>query len=380
MLSFFNPAAKGGTKFARDRSGQFTTMFAIFAPVMVAAVAVAANYSSAVSHKQQLQAAADAAALEATTAMTHGGTAAQAKAAAITFFASNAPGYDPNKGTLNVYSGQLNGVASTTVSYSTSQYPSLIGGVLGGSGTMTVSVLATSTAATTTSTGGGRVSFTGYGSIWGDPHLNAADGSQTTFGGCATTPASWFNALSDAGFEVNISCVFDPYWNEEGIQSFSAIIGSHTLAMTAQLPTISGGVISYNGQGWSGGITLDGNYIAPTAGVHSYLGGVATVNVHNPNDPSDGNNWVRIAYVNGSVQYTVTMNYDVWELGTLSISAVNAGLCGVPGGIWGQTLAGIDDITTANNRVATAVSTTPQFNWSVCAPQQAITTTSHLTQ
>ena len=214
--------------------------------------------------------------------------------------------------------------------------------------------------------------------------VRSADGTSTTFGGCVSNPPTWYNALSDAGIEVNISCVYDAYFNEQGIQSFSAIIGSHTLSMTAALPTLTTvngqTTFNYNGQGWSGGVTVDGTYMPPVAGVHTYLGGIVTVNIDNANDPTDANNWVRVNYTNGAVNYTITMNYDVGELGTLSISAVNAGMCGVPGGIWGQTLAGVDNTTVSTNQVATATSTAPEFNWSTCAPQQAILSTSHLAQ
>ena len=382
--AFGMPFIQRAAQFTRNQSGNFTMLFAITAPVMLIGISAAVSMSDNVTFKQELQAAADSAALVATTAMVNGKSASDAQTIAQNFFATNAPGYAQDGGSLNVYTGALNSTVNATVSYQVT-FNSLMNSMFGGGGTSLL-VKATSQASTLSPGGGGSISYTGTGSIWGDPHLDGADGTGGVFSGCATTPPTWYNALSDSGIEVNISCYYDPYWQQEGIQSFSLIIGAHTFYVTTVLPDVivnsdgSMKSIDYHTGSFTGGITIDNVYYPPVLGSTTYLGGLVTVSVDNPDDPSDESNYIKFKYVNGATKYDITLNYQIWQLGSLNVTATNAGLCGVPGGIFGQTLGGVNDMTPADFQVPTATSTTFQFNWSNCAPQAAISSTSHLTQ
>ena len=78
-------------RFHSDTHGNFITIFAVALPVMVLAISAVISFSSAVSYQKELQAAADSAALAATTAMVQGAAASDATTVARNFFAANAP-------------------------------------------------------------------------------------------------------------------------------------------------------------------------------------------------------------------------------------------------------------------------------------------------
>jgi len=263
--------------------------------------------------------------------------------------------------------------------YQTS-YPTLVSGLLGGAGTL-VTVSATATAAVSGSGSSLDFTYAGTGGIWGDPHMNDADGTSTMFTGCVTTPRSWYAALSDAGIQINFSCDWSTRWNAEAITDISIVIGNHVISTQSTQPTISGNnVENYNGVGWVGAVTIDGVTYNPGLGWTSYLGGMVQSDI-NDLTPGKEDNYVDITYVNGATTYNITITYDPDQNAALWITATKAGACGVPGGIWGATLAGVDDNNSVVGfQVASATATMPQFNWSTCAPQTAVSQTVHLTQ
>ena len=163
--------------------------------------------------------------------------------------------------------------------YQTS-YPTLVSGLLGGAGTL-VTVSATATAAVSGSGSSLDFTYAGTGGIWGDPHMNDADGTSTMFTGCVTTPRSWYAALSDAGIQINFSCDWSTRWNAEAITDISIVIGNHVISTQSTQPTISGNnVENYNGVGWVGAVTIDGVTYNPGLGWTSYLGGMVQSDIN----------------------------------------------------------------------------------------------------
>jgi len=368
-------------RFMADRSGNFAMIFAIAAPVLMLGVGMTIDFSNTVSYQQRLQAAADSAALAAATAMVDGQSASAAQTIGLNYFQANVPGYGYVQNALNVYTGQANSTATATVSYSTTQ--STLFGALTGSNSLPVVVQATATAYTGTgsSTNTNRT-YAGTGGLWGDPHMAGADGSSYMFRGCFTTPATWYNALSDAGIEINFSCDFDAYWQEQAINDISIVIGSHVIATNVVQPVYApDGTPNYNGVGWVGAVTIDGVTYNPPLGTTTYLNGLVTAVITDLASPANEDNYIGVNFTNGATTYAIVITYDAWEQAALWITATNAGMCGVPGGIWGNTLAGIDNtLSVYNYQVATPTSTTPQYSWATCAPQATLAKTAHLTQ
>ena len=186
-------------RFSRDIRGNFTMTFAIAAPCLLLGVAAAVTYANSVSSNQKLQAAADSAALAATTALTNGQTTTQAQTVATNLFASNAPGYDGSV-VPTVSASVSNNNATATISYQAPALNTPLSSLLGGAPAPHVSA----TAVGPISYASSKTTFAGTGGIYGDPHLNGALGGSNIFQ-CQTNNA-WYNALSDAGIEVNFSC------------------------------------------------------------------------------------------------------------------------------------------------------------------------------
>ena len=87
-----------------------------------------------------------------------------------------------------------------------------------------------------------------------------------------------------------------------------------------------------------------------------------TVTVGQPGVASSQNNYVTIT----TADYTVNEMYYNVGMGYIAISAQNAGTCGVPGGIWGGTLAGVDDGNGSDFLVPNQNYKSYQFYWSNC--------------
>ena len=371
-------------EFARDARGNFVTLFAIVAPVMLVVASAAISFSSSVTYQKELQAAVDSAALASTAAITRGAITTDAQTIAENFFAANAPNYSAGAGTLTVTPSVANNAVSTAVSYTTTAPASLVGG-LTGSFTQTLTVTATANAQLTTA----RQSFAGSGGLWGDPHLTAADGSESLFP-CVYSPVTWYSGLSDAGIELNFTCQYFSYWNYMEIQDIYIMAGGHTILTTENGPpsytTNSDGSLNfdYSGTGWLGQFTLDGKIITPDmTGYTEYLDDsnlkVATW-IDQLKTPNQYDNYLQITYTNGSTKYYITITYGVYGEAQISFTATNAGLCGTPGGIWGNTLGGVDNSNAEDFLLPSQTSTSFQYDWTACTSGDPAVQSAHLTK
>jgi len=375
-------AARAARRFREDRGGNFLVMFAFGAPVLLIAGTVALNYSQDVVYRQRVQSAADSAALAAVSAIVAGTAASDAQTIGEHYFEANSPNYNRGVSAVSVVSNSYNGVATTTVSYMGQPPATLLSNALG-STPPTIPVMATAEAALS-SGAGGAMTYAGSGSIWGDPHLDGGDASSGYFE-CDTSGARWYSALSDAGIQVNFNCAWNERWTAIGTRGYTVVLGSHVIKTSAVPPTAvtnpDGSIsVNYNGQMWFGAINIDGVDYAPTIGDHSYLGGQVITHITDLTTTGAGDDTVEIEYKQGQVTYSIFLTFDDWQMGAMSIAATNAGKCGTPGGIWGNTLAGIDDYNAVDFQVANASATDPPFNWSVCSSAGAISAVAHLTK
>ena len=382
--------------FLRNRSGNFAVTFALIAPVLLVGVVAAVDYSNTVGLRQRVQAAADSAALAAATAMANATvngaplTATQAQAIASQYFAANAPASAISAETsfTATPTASATGV-SVAVSYTGSPV-TLIGGYLN-PGSMNLNIAATANAALTSTALSGAGQYAGNGMVYGDPHVMGADGSDNYLS-CASPSGSWYNLISDSQFEINVNCVVNQAFNLDALQNVETLIGTHTVSITTVNAQVSGATqtvvngdtyaswtgIVYPPGSWVGDVTIDGVLYPATPGTNTYLsdatqGVTVTVTVGDPGSPSDSNNYVTIT----TPVYSVTESYFNVGMGSVSIAATGAGKCGVPGGIWGGTLAGVDDSNGQDFLVSGPTYHAPQFAWGSC---QTVTATSHLTQ
>ena len=368
-------------------------MFAITAPILAFGLAAALDFSNLVSEEQRAQAAADSAALVATTAVVNSTTAgspitaAQAEALAQQYFDANAPAavvaaQVSFSATTSVSSSNL---VTTAVSFS-SKPPSMLGGLAGGP-TGNFSVAATSSAQVTTTTTTPSGNLTGSGWAAEDPVIQGANGVRF-MDMCDPTHVTWYNLLSDTGFEVNANCDGTPYWAE--LYQFTVLAGAHTVSVTPVLqPVYWPGYGNINLEVWYGAVTVDGvAYASPTvAGATTLLSDASNkITVKNvigqPKVSGSASNYVLIT----TSTYSVTIAYDSDDNGSynlgfadMQIAATNAGACGAPGGLWGQTLGTGSDSNAADFTVSGATATASQFS-KTCATTVSTGSISRLTQ
>ncbi len=389
-----------GKSFLKDRSGNFTMLFAAAAPIILIAAGAAIDYSHTISLRSEAQATLDSAALAATTAYAQGNitSASAAQTYATNFFKANAPAAITGSQTCLTASvvppASGSGVVATQVNYCGS-FPSLLGGLVG-SGAQNVNLSASSQATITTTTtttttntataGAGK--YAGNGDVLGDPHVLGADGSDYYFA-CALPSGSWYNMLSDSGIEINVNCNVNSLFNMDAIQNITTLLGTHTLQMTTVDPTstnvvnfwvngeeYASGNVSYPNGSWVGAVTIDGVVHAAKSGTNTYLNDTAenvkvSVTVGQPGVASSAYNYVTIT----TADYSIMELYYNAGMGYIQIVAKNAGKCGVPGGIWGGTLAGHDDPNGADFLISGPTYTAPQFLWTNCLTTTSSTTT-----
>jgi len=382
-------------RFAKQSGGNVVTLFALSTPLLLVAMAGAVDYSNAVSTKQRVQAAADSAVLAANIAITNSIAAgnqisiAAAQTIATNYFNTNAPANAVSAETsFSATSTIANGVVTTNVSYQGAP-ASLMNGFLGGSNTIMANAAATSTLGNTAASGAGQYAGSGY--VLGDPHVLGADGSDTYFT-CASPSGSWYDLLSDSQFEINANCVVNSLFDMDAILDITTLLGTHTLQLTSVNPTFTGAThwmcgdemcgsyqtVTYPAGSWVGDVTIDGVYYPAMAGTNVYLADksenvTVTVTIGQPGVASSQYNYVTIATPN----YTVSEFYYNVGMGYISLSENNAGQCGVPGGIWGGTLAGVDDGNGADFLVPSQSYKTTQFYWTNC---ETVAQTTRLTQ
>jgi Flp pilus assembly protein TadG len=395
----------GYSKFRRNTGGNVASAFALMSPVMLIALAAAVDYSNTVSTKQKIQSAADSAALAANvyilSAMASGDTTTitqaqttQAQTLATNYFNTNAPSAAVTGETqpLSVAPTVSNGLVTTKVTY-TGAPTSLLNGYLGSSKTLVTTATATSQVGETSTATAGAGSYAGAGYVLGDPHVIGADGVDTYFA-CATPSGSWYNMLSDSNFEINVNCVTNTLFDMDAILDITTLVGTHTVQMTSVNPTFTGAqnwvcgdemcgsynTVTYPPGSWVGAVTIDGVSYPAARGTNTYLNDKTenvnvTVTVGQSGVASSQSNYVTIT----TPDYTVNEMYYNVGMGYIAISAQNAGACGVPGGIWGGTLAGVDDGTGTDFLVSNQYYKSYQFYWTNCETV-AVSSTPHLTQ
>jgi len=192
-------ASKFAKNLAADERGNLGMAFALLIPVVMFGLGLAIDYSRATKLQDQLQVAADKAALAATTAIGNGSTSQVAMAAAEAQWRANADQIVGAHATPHFAINNTGSSATTSVKFSGSvdaTFSQLLGyqtlPVSGGSSTLaTVKQIP-------------PVRYSGTGSAWGDPHLVGADGYDAAF---ACPKPYWYNLLSDGGIQVNVECV-----------------------------------------------------------------------------------------------------------------------------------------------------------------------------
>lgn len=374
--------AFSGSRLGQDRRGGAAVMFALSAPVGLLALTGVMSYSYALQYRADIQSAVDGAVVTATQALSLN-SSANANAIALAYFKANAPANALSNGSLNVYSGDFNNAVSVKADYSgavptllssvlgyssmpvgassTAQVmlgtpPSNNGGTTGGSsgGSTGGSSGGSSGGQTGGTTGGstacpGALCFSGSGYVFGDPHIVPPIGADF-YMACTTPSGSWYNMLSDAGIEVNVSCLQSTYYNGANyINAFNVLLNGHTIYLSAPPAnyTKAGGSYTFDPTtAWFGGVTIDGTYYAPGTNcttskpcTTSYLNGMVQVVIKDLTNLYRGDNWVYI-YDKG---YTIAMTFNQIAMGQVNFVAKNVGAAGPPGGIWGQTLSGLAD-------------------------------------
>ncbi|WP_162009696.1 TadE/TadG family type IV pilus assembly protein [Methylocystis heyeri] len=346
--------------FRSENSGAAAVMFGVAAVPLMLMLGVAIDTGRASRAKLALQQAADAAALAAAAqpGLTHSARQSLAQNVALANLSHSAWTATPAV-TETESSGNYSVSATAQVNNTFMR--------LAGINTTAVAASATATAAAA----GSPISYTHYagnGSVAGDPHVGGADGTNGYLD-CGT--GGWYNLLSDSGIEVNVSCVNYSGDNMSVLQSFSILLGTHVISLYAPQPSFnSSGTASYDPKtAWFGAIAIDGVTYPPVIGTHSYLGGLVNTKITDLTNFYASDNMVNIK----TATYNIFITYDEYAMGDINITATNAGLCGVPGGFWGGTLAGIDDYKAADFLVSGPTATTAQFNWSTCPTSTAAT-------
>ena len=303
---------------------------------------------------------------------------ADANGVASAFFKANAPDSALTNGKLTVYAGDFNNAVTVKADYA-GAVPTLLSNVLsystlpvgatsaaqvmlttsgggssGGGGSSSGGGGGSTSGQTGGSTGGGAacpgaLCFSGSGYVFGDPHIVSPTGADF-YMACATPSGSWYNMLSDAGIEVNVSCLQSAYYSGANyINAFNVLLNGHTIYLAAPPATYTTAYGPYSFDpttAWFGGVTIDGVYYPPGANcttaspcTTTYLDGMVTVVIKDLTNLYRGDNWVYI-YDNG---YTIAMTFNQIAFGQVNFSASNVGAAGPPGGMWGQTLSGLAD-------------------------------------
>jgi len=358
--------------FADDDSGNIAMIGAFLIPVVLAALGIATDYGRASYVRQQMKLAADQSALAATVSIGNGGTETAAIEIANAQWAVNTVALASMGVRPSVSVGKSGGQATARVSFQTS-LPTTFSRIMGVQ-SLEISGVTSTEAKVTSIT---PTKFSGNGSMWGDPHLVGADGNDARF---ACPSPSWFNMLSDGGVEVNISCFHNtvgPYPNTDIISDMSVVLGTHTISIHQGPPNPD--MTWPRSRLWLGEVTIDGEVYDPssTKVLANWPQGTVTAIIGDGGDPT---NQTADNITISTPQYTIVLNYEYNNGGAVAISAANAGTCGAPGGLWGETLAGINDtkliggtnydagtIDPSAFAVPTAVSTAPEFKRSPCS-------------
>jgi hypothetical protein len=155
--------------------------------------------------------------------------------------------------------------------------------------------------------------------------------------GCAREPQLWRVALADAGLEIAVRCTHSAFLDRDGIAAFEVRLGAHRLVVAAAAPRLNarpdGGFdLDYAGQAWTGDIELDGVAFPAVRGVTRYLGGRVSVETTNLDFPGEGGNRVEILGGAAPTSYRMTLAFDAFQFGALTIETTDPGRCAPLGG------------------------------------------------
>ena len=353
---------------ADDRGGVAIT-FALLVPLMVGAVGMAVDYGRARQLQARLLLAADAAAIHATKMVGDGASISDATAAAQVNWTANMTGASGTISTPAISITNSSGTVTSKVAFS----GSINTGFANILGLSKIPVSGESIATASQSSAASKT-FSGTGDAFGDPHFEGADGSSVLFN-CPRP--SWYNMLSDGGIQLNIACITYPApASFDLVSDFSVMLGSHTISVSANMPDQKTG-LPMGGPGWYNQVKIDGVDYAPGLGVTklaSWKEGTVTATINTTNFWAAGDvaNGVAPTFVGPAAnkivvttpQYTISMGYNGG--GWMKFDATNAGVCGVPGGLFGNTLGGIDNFNMDDYKVPTATSTSPEFDRTPC--------------
>ena len=351
-----------------DCRGNVMVIFALVAPVVLGISGMAIDYARAYSFQTQLRMAADSTALTATQSVGNGASINDATAAAKAYWKSNLTGVNGIIPDPTITVTNSGGVAKTTVDYSGSVKTTL-GGLLG-MASVPVSGSASSQATVTAKT---YASFSGSGAVYGDPHLRGADHYNAFF--MCPNPY-WYNMLSDSNIQVNIKCHSintGVYGGTDVISDVVITLGTHKISVSNTFP--SDDLESTADKLWHGQTTIDGVVYNPGQGYSNLANWpVGSVDAH-IDDGGDINQYPNDHLTINTKQYQIAIFFEPG--GDISFNAKAAGTCGVvPGGLWGETLGGIDDkkidisngwtIDVSEFAVTSSDWTGPQFNTTPC--------------
>ena len=394
-----------------DESGNFTVPFAIALPVMCIMVGGTLSYSNSITLKAAVQAAADSAALAATTAeaqsLTTGNpmSASDAQDLARRFFIQNAP--DAAVTAMTSFTAVTTapdpgtgGTVSTTVNYSGVSTP-----LMGVSAT-SMPIDASATSSVDVASNAGNVSISGNGAeIWGDPHIIGANGDDFDVW---TPPGQWTSIFSDSKLQINATGY--NFGTMTVMEGFAISVAGHQIWVQAaglvdpwNNPTgidpnqPPGNIQPY----WTGWIQVDGNVTNPgSPGNYVVLddsadGMVVTDVVGAPSTPNSAANYVQITTPN----YYITINFADSNTGEVTVglrgqtsftrndvangatnvllivnpSTGTESVCQIPGGMLGQTFnpTGNMDSSQYDFAMANGWSVSPQYS-APCTPANMV--------
>ena len=175
--------------------------------------------------------------------------------------------------------------------------------------------------------------------------------------------------------------------SSEVISDVVLMVGPHTIAFEpATLTPDSSGIWMPH---WVNRVKIDGISIAPAIGVTtlaSWSEGTveATINTMDYLKVPDWENAPAASAFAGpkankititTPQYTIAVGTDnnTGGLFWITIVANDAGVCGLPGGLFGKSLDGVagDDLTISNYKLPTATSKAAEFNRTPCPVRSA---------
>lgn len=320
-----NSARAGrGSRFFRESRGASAVAFSLAAPVALLGIAGVISYLNALQYQQQVQLAADSAALAAAQALNLDAHA-NVQQIAQNYFNANAPAGAVNNPALNVIGGSdASGNNTVEINYSGSTKALFAFSGSGSSVPVSThsfahSALGSNSSGNRTPGGSGGSGGTsgpcvGAGCYLFETAFQGALGNYYTsffsqnpsapdpLGGpfqatglfqnpvtwnplqttqCASPSGSWYNMLSDAGIQINVTCGASAYYNGgsiiTGVNVMLNIDGATHVVNVSQsgpLPPSSGKMNVYPAapnfvapaNQWLGGVTIDGVYYAPPSG------------------------------------------------------------------------------------------------------------------